>query len=96
MCSFLTKVDKVTAEFEIVSKEQRAGKAVVFKNLSHFGRGKAYWNFGDDTPIYTNPMPDIDHVFEKPGEYELSLRVEFGGRSDVVKKWIRIGEGQHE
>jgi len=96
MCTFLTRVDKVTAGFEVDSKENFAGTPVKFHNSSHFGRGKAYWNFGDGTPVYKNHMPDIEHTFENPGEYEISLKVTFGKSSDEIKKRIRVEKRRHD
>lgn len=74
--------------FEVLTDNPRAGVPIKFQNCSTFGKGDAFWDFGDSTEVNINPMPEIEHTFSKQGEYTITLKVALGQKSDEITQSI--------
>lgn len=90
MCTFLSCSKEPIACFKVLTENPKAGEPTIFQNCSTFGRGDTFWDFGDSTEINRNPMPEVEHIFSKKGEYEINLRVTLGRRSDEITQLITV------
>lgn len=79
---------KPRAYFTIGDSLSCNGKLEVkVKNASE-GAIRYQWDFGDGSPVTTDPSPS--HIYGKPGTYYLRLTASDGQCSDVFKRTIRI------
>jgi len=90
MCTFLSCSKDPIASFKVLTENPKAGEPIKLHNSSIFGRGDAFWDFGDSTEVNRNPMPEIEHIFKKKGEYEIKLKVTLGQKSDEITQFITI------
>lgn len=75
----------IDPDFSFSPEEPKAGETVTFENLS--AEGKHWlWNFGDNSRSTTkNPS----HIYEKPGVYNITLRVDSSNRN-IKSKQITV------
>jgi PKD repeat protein len=90
MCFACSSTRKATACFEVQTTSPAAGAVVTFTNCSDFGRGHAFWDFGDGTPEVNDPFQTVEHVYAASGTYRVVLRVERGRSTDQVSKDIVV------
>ena len=90
MCYICSGNKDPKANFTILTEVPKANIPVRFKNTSEFGRGMAIWDFGDSSEVLKNQMPDIEHIFLKAGNYEITLQVFHCGKSDKFSTKIKI------
>jgi PKD repeat protein len=67
--------------------EFNPGCSTALEGIAHYE-----WDFGDDT--VTTDSPVVHHVYEEPGVYVVSLRVEAGdGSSAIVSHTVEVCDG---
>ena len=76
--------------FKVVSQNPTAGVPVKFLNCSEFGRGTAFWNFGDATDILRNQVSEIEHTFNNVGTYNVVLEVFQSGKSSTYSFLLTV------
>ena len=86
-----------TADFTIFPKTPKAGEEVSFVDKSHDSDGNIgswQWDFGDGS---TSTEREPSHVFEKPGNYTVTLTVrDDGGGADSKRMSVVVAEAPTE
>ena len=85
---------------DIVSLECRApeadfrwwglGQRIWFENLGRYRITSWSWDFGDGT-VSTPPWNTVDHDYEQPGRYTVSLEVVGPNRTDTTSMVVEVG-----
>jgi PKD repeat protein len=73
----------VTADFTASPTVGSPGTTVTFTNLSGGDVSSATWNFGDGSPSQSTTASTVQHTYNTPGLYTVSLTVEDGVDTDV-------------
>ena len=73
----------VTADFTASPTVGSPGTTVTFTNLSGGDVSSATWNFGDGSPPQSTTASTVQHAYNTPGLYTVSLTVEDGVDTDV-------------
>ena len=84
LCCAVVACKKNDVSFSYSPQTPRAGQPVTFSNLSSSGE-EWEWTFGDGV---TSTLKSPTHTFKRPGEYDVTLKVDKKNRWTAYKRIV--------